>query len=119
MRKLYVLFQNVAAGELFITDTEDDNFTYQELGGCYATNIFESYDKDEVIREYEKIIELETIYVVARGTETNTIEIVRLQPNDGTIQDVLSDLSSYYGENFKEVCICNSKKELINKWYKL
>ena len=33
MKKLYVLFQDLAGGELFIRETDDDNFTYQELGG--------------------------------------------------------------------------------------
>ena len=42
MKKLYVLFQNVSAGELFIRETDDDDFSYQELGGAHATNIFES-----------------------------------------------------------------------------
>ena len=119
MKKLYVLFENIAAGELFIRETEDDDFTYQELGGCNATNIFESHNEDEVIRKYEEIIELNTVYVVVRGTQTDRIEVIRLQPNEGSIQEVISDLSNYYVELFKEVCICNSKEELINKGYKL
>ena len=119
MKKLYVLFQNAPAGELFITDTEDDEFTYQELGGCYATNIFESYNEEEVIKKYEEIIELETVYVVARGVITDRIEVIRLQPNEGTIQEVILDLSNYYVEPFKEVCICSSKEELINRGYNI
>ena len=39
MKKLYVLFQDTVGGRLFIEETEDDNFTYQELGGCHANNI--------------------------------------------------------------------------------
>lgn len=119
MKKIYVLFQDLAGGELFIRETDDDNFTYQELGGSHATNIFESYDEEEVEKKYNEIIESETIYVVARGCETNRIEIITLRPNEGTIQEALSDLSSYYMENFKEVCICNSKDELRKKGYRL
>ena len=119
MKKLYILFQNVPAGELFITDTEEDDFSYQELGGCHASNIFESYDEEEVIRKYKEIIETETIYVVARGVESDRIEVIKLQPNEGTIQEVISDLSNYYVEPFKEVCICNSKEELINRGYEI
>ena len=119
MEKLYVLFQDLAGGELFIRETDDDNFTYQELGGCNATNIFESYDEEEVEKKYNEIIESETIYVVARGCETDRIEIITLRPDEGTIQEALLDLSSYYMENFKEVCICNSKDELRKKGYKL
>ena len=119
MKKLYILFQNKASGELFITDTEDDDFTYQELGGCHANNIFESEDENEVLRKYEEIIETETIYVLARGIESNRIEVVKLQPNEGTIQEVLLDLSNYYVEPFKEVCICNSKEELIRRGYEI
>ena len=119
MKKLYVLFQNVSAGELFIRETDDDNFSYQELGGVYATNIFESYNEDEVIKKYDEIIEKETMYVVLRGTETDRIEIIKLQPNEGSIQDLITDLSSYYVEPFKEVCICNSKDELRKKGYRL
>ena len=119
MEKLYVLFQDISGGRLFIEETEDDDFTYQELGGCHANNIFESEDENEVLRKYNEIIESETIYVVARGCETNRIEIITLRPNEGTIQEALSDLSSYYMEQFKEVCICNSEDELRKKGYRL
>ena len=119
MEKLYVLFQDTVGGRLFIEETEDDDFTYQELGGCNATNIFESYDEEEVEKKYNEIIESETIYVVARGCETDRIDIITLRPDEGTIQEALSDLSSYYMEQFKEVCICNSKDELRKKGYKL
>ena len=119
MEKLYVLFQDTVGGRLFIEETEDDDFTYQELGGCNATNIFESYDEEEVLRKYNEIIESETIYVVARGCETNRIDIITLRPDEGTIQEALSDLSSYYMEQFKEVCICNSEDELRKKGYRL
>ena len=119
MKKLYVLFQDLAGGELFIRETDDDNFTYQELGGSHATNIFESYDEEEVEKKYNEIIESETIYVVARGCETDRIDIITLRPDEGTIQEALSDLSSYYMENFKEVCICNTKDELRKKGYRL
>ena len=117
MKKLYVLFQDLAGGELFIRETDDDNFTYQELGGCNATNIFESYDEEEVEKKYDEIIESETIYVVARGSETNRIDIITLRPDEGTIQEALLDISSYYMEQFKEVCVCNSKDELRKKGY--
>ena len=119
MKKLYVLFQNITEGRLFIEETEDDDFTYQELGGSHATNIFESYDEEEVEKKYNEIIESETIYVVARGCETNRIDIITLRPDEGTIQEALSDLSSYYMEQFKEVCICNSEDELRKKGYRL
>ena len=119
MKKLYVLFQDLAGGELFIRETDDDNFTYQELGGSHATNIFESYDEEEVEKKYNEIIESETIYVVVRGCETNRIDIITLRPDEGTIQEALLDISDYYMENFKEVCICNSKDELRKKGYRL
>ena len=119
MKKLYVLFQDLAGGELFIRETDDDNFTYQELGGSHATNIFESYDEEEVEKKYNEIIESETIYVVERGCENNRIKIITLRPDEGTIQEALLDLSSYYMENFKEVCICNSEDELRKKGYRL
>ena len=119
MKKLYVLFQDLAGGELFIRETDDDDFTYQELGGSHATNIFESYDEEEVEKKYDEIIELETIYVVVRGVETNRIDIITLRPDEGTIQEALLDLSSYYMEQFKEVCVCNTKEELRNKGYTL
>ena len=119
MKRLYVLFQDLAGGELFIRETDDDDFTYQELGGSHATNIFESYDEEEVEKKYNEIIESETIYVVARGCETDRIKIITLRPDEGTIQEALLDLSSYYMENFKEVCICNSKDELRKKGYRL
>ena len=76
MKKIYVLFQDLASGELFIRETEDDDFTYQELGGCHANNIFESENEEEVLRKYNEIIESETIYVVARGCETDRINII-------------------------------------------
>ena len=119
MEKLYVLFQDTVGGRLFIEETEDDDFTYQELGGCHANNIFESENEEEVLRKYNEIIESETIYVVARGCETDRIKIITLRPDEGTIQEALLDLSSYYMENFKEVCICNSEDELRKKGYKL
>ena len=119
MEKLYVLFQDTVGGRLFIEETEDDDFTYQELGGCHANNIFESEDENEVLRKYDEIIESETIYVVARGCETDRIEIITLRPDEGTIQEALLDLSSYYMEQFKEVCICNSENELRKKGYRL
>ena len=119
MKKLYVLFQNITEGRLFIEETEDDDFTYQELGGSHATNIFESYDEEEVEKKYNEIIESETIYVVARWCETNRIDIITLRPDEGTIQEALLDLSSYYMENFKEICICNSEDELRKKGYRL
>ena len=119
IKKLYVLFQNITEGRLFIEETEDDDFTYQELGGSHATNIFESYDEEEVEKKYNEIIESETIYVVARWCETNRIDIITLRPDEGTIQEALSDLSSYYMEQFKEVCICNTKDELRKKGYRL
>ena len=119
MKKLYVLFQDLASGELFIRETEDDDFTYQELGGCHANNIFESENEEEVLRKYNEIIESETIYVVARGCETNRIDIITLRPDEGTIQEALLDLSSYYMENFKEICICNSEKKIRKKGYRL
>ena len=119
MKKLYVLFQDTVEGRLFIEETEDDDFTYQELGGCHANNIFESENEEEVLRKYNEIIESETIYVVARGCETNRIDIITLRPDEGTIQEALLDLSSYYMEQFKEVCICNSEDELRKKGYRL
>ena len=119
MKKLYVLFQNITEGRLFIEETEDDDFTYQELGGCHANNIFESEDENEVLRKYNEIIESETMYVVARGCESDRVDIITLRPDEGTIQEALLDLSSYYMEQFKEVCICNSKDELRKKGYKL
>ena len=119
MKKIYVLFQDTVGGRLFIEETEDDDFTYQELGGYHANNIFESEDENEVLRKYDEIIESETIYVVARGCETNRIDIITLRPDEGTIQEALLDLNSYYMENFKEVCICNSKDELRKKGYRL
>ena len=119
MEKLYVLFQDITEGRLFIEETEDDDFTYQELGGCHANNLFESEDENEVLRKYDEIIESETIYVVVRGCETNRIDIITLRPDEGTIQEALSDLSSYYMEQFKEVCICNTKDELRKKGYRL
>ena len=117
MKKLYVLFQDLAGGELFIRETDDDDFTYQELGGLHATNIFESYDEEEVEKKYDEIIESETIYVVVRGCETNRVDIITLRPDEGTIQELLLDLSSYYMEQFKEVCVCNTKEELRKKGY--
>ena len=54
MEKLYVLFQDTVGGRLFIEETEDDDFTYQELGGCHANNIFESENEEEVLRKYKK-----------------------------------------------------------------
>ena len=119
MKKLYVLFQDLAGGELFIRETDDDDFTYQELGGLHATNIFESYDEEEVEKKYDEIIESETIYVVVRGCETNRVDIITLRPDEGTIQELLLDLSSYYMEQFKEVCVCNTKEELRKKGYRL
>ena len=119
MKRLYVLFQDLAGGELFIRETEDNDFTYQELGGSHATNIFESYDEEEVEKKYNEIIESETIYIVARGCESDRIDIITLRPDEGTIQEALLDLSSYYMENFKEVCICNSEDELRKKGYTL
>ena len=119
MKKLYILFQDVAGGRLFIEETDDDNFTYQEIGGNYAINIFESYNEDEVMKKYDEIIEKETLYVVLRGTETDRIEVVKLQPDEGSIQDLIIDLSSYYMEPFREVYICNSKEELISKGYEI
>ena len=119
MKKLYVLFQDLAGGRLFIEETDDDDFTYQELGGSHATNIFESYDEEEVEKKYNEIIESETIYVVARGCETNRIDIITLRPDEGTIQEALLDLTSYYMEQFKEVCVCNTKEELRKKGYRL
>ena len=117
MKRLYVLFQDLAGGELFIRETEDNDFTYQELGGSHATNIFESYDEDEVEKKYNEIIESETIYIVVRGCESDRIDIITLRPDEGTIQEALSDISSYYMEQFKEVCICNSEEELRKKGY--
>ena len=117
MKRLYVLFQDLAGGELFIRETEDNDFTYQELGGSHATNIFESYDEEEVEKKYNEIIESETIYVVAKGCESDRIDIITLRPDEGTIQEALSDISSYYMEQFKEVCICNSEDELRKKGY--
>ena len=61
----------------------------------------------------------QTIYVVARGCETNRIDIITLRPDEGTIQEALSDISDYYMENFKEICICNSEDELRKKGYRL
>ena len=119
MKKLYVLFQDLVGGRLFIEETDDDDFTYQDLGGSHATNIFESYDEEEVEKKYNEIIESETIYVVARGCETNRIDIITLRPDEGTIQEALLDLTSYYMEQFKEVCVCNTKEELRNKGYVL
>ena len=117
MKKLYVLFQDLAGGELFIRETDDNDFTYQELGGSHAINIFESYDEEEVEKKYDEIIESERIYVVVRGCETNRIDIITLRPDEGTIQEALLDISSYYMEQFKEVCVCNTKEELRNKGY--
>ena len=117
MKRLYVLFQDLAGGELFIRETDDDNFTYQELGGSHATNIFESYDEEEVEKKYNEIIESETMYVVARGCTSDRVDIITLRPDEGTIQEALLDLTSYYMEQFKEVCVCNSKEELRNKGY--
>ena len=117
MKRLYVLFQDLAGGELFIRETEDNDFTYQELGGLHATNIFESYDEEEVEEKYNEIIESETIYVVVRGCETNRIDIITLRPDEGTIQEALLDISSYYMEQFKDVCVCTSKDELRKKGY--
>ena len=117
MKKLYVLFQDLAGGRLFIEETDDDDFTYQDLGGSHATNIFESYDEEEVEKKYNEIIESETIYVVVRGCESDRVDIITLRPDEGTIQEALLDLTSYYMETFKEVCICNSKDELRKKGY--
>ena len=63
MEKLYVLFQDTVGGRLFIEETEDDDCTYQELGGCNANNIFESEDENEVLRKY-LIIMLESYKTV-------------------------------------------------------
>ena len=41
MEKLYVLFKDTVGGRLFIEETEDENFTSKELGGCNENNIFE------------------------------------------------------------------------------
>ena len=117
MKKLYVLFQDLAGGRLFIEETDDDDFTYQDLGGSYATNIFESYDEEEVEKKYNEIIESETIYVVVRGCESDRVDIITLRPDEGTIQEALLDLNSYYMEQFKEVCVCNTKEELRKKGY--
>ena len=119
MKKLYVLFQDLAGGRLFIEETDDDDFTYQDLGGSHATNIFESYDEEEVEKKYNEIIESETIYVVVRGCESDRVDIITLRPDEGTVQEALLDLSSYYMEQFKEVCICNTKDELRKKGYRL
>ena len=119
MEKIYVLFQDTVGGRLFIEETEDDDFTYQELGGYHANNIFESEDENEVLRKYDEIIESETMYVVARGCESDRVDIITLRPDEGTIQEALLDLSSYYMEQFKEVCVCNTKEELRNKGYTL
>ena len=117
MKKLYVLFQDLAGGRLFIEETNDDDFTYQDLGGSHATNIFESYDEEEVEKKYNEIIESETIYVVVRGCESDRVDIITLRPDEGTIQEALLDLNSYYMEQFKEVCVCNTKEELRKKGY--
>ena len=82
MEKLYVLFQDTVGGELFIRETEDDDFTYQELGGCYANNIFESEDENEVLRKYDEIYD-ELIRVIMTYLLKNNCN-VNLSKNNKT-----------------------------------
>ena len=47
-RKLYIVFSNRAAGEMWIAAVDcDSDWTYAKVGGCYSTNEFESFRIEE------------------------------------------------------------------------
>ena len=48
MKKLYVLFQNITEGRLFIEETEDDNFTYQTTPTTNTIKDKEQKNEEEV-----------------------------------------------------------------------
>ena len=47
-RKLYIVFSNRSAREMWIAQIDyDSDWTYQRVGGAYSTNEFESFDIKE------------------------------------------------------------------------
>jgi hypothetical protein len=87
-KKLYILFENRAAGETFIREVEENsNWTYQELGGAHATNIFESNSLEEVKSYLRELKEATTQYYVFWDNQYDEYYIRTISCNSGSIQD--------------------------------
>lgn len=57
MSKLYIVFDNNASGSMWIESVEEyTDWTYQQLGGSHATNIFESESREECEKYIDECI---------------------------------------------------------------
>lgn len=72
MSKLYIVFQDNGAGQMWTNEVDTDtSWTYQELGGCHANNVFESHSKEECDKYIDKEIEASTKFVIFKTRDMN------------------------------------------------
>ena len=109
-KKLHILFLNNAAGESFIASVDyDSNWTYQDLGGAHFTNVFESFNYEEVesyLREMEKITTRYCVYY-----DNDDYYIRKLNCSNGNIQ---SNKPSYNADALKFFDTYKQAEEYIN-----
>ena len=99
---LYIVFQNVGAGRMWIEEVkEDSNWTYQQLGGNHASNVFESYSKEECENYIAEEIKTSTKFVVFSGRNSdgeNCYWIEKMDCCSGTYQEVGGSHSNWLKE---------------------
>jgi len=65
--KLYIVFSNGPENKMWYNEVDtDSNWTYQEVGGCHATDVFESYNEQEAIDYIEEQEKASIEYAVFR-----------------------------------------------------
>lgn len=99
----HILFQDSAAGKMWITSIEYDNvWTYQELGRGHGIPICESFDRKEVEKCYDTLIMSSTKYVVFTEKDNDSQDcywVEEMNCNSGTYQDIGGPHSSHIYES--------------------
>lgn len=116
MSKLYIVFENAAAGAVWIEEVEEDsNWTYQQLGGCHANDVFESNYKEDCEKYINQAIEASTRFVVFTKKDSNGKDCYwyeKVNCCSGTYEEIGGKHSNW----IKEVDTEDDAKEYLEKY---
>jgi len=102
MSKLYIVFEDNGAGKMWIDEVDTDtNWSYQEVGGHHANNVFESTSREECESYVKLEIKDSTKFVIFKTRDINGEECYfwsEMNCCSGTYQEIGGSYSDFITE---------------------
>lgn len=103
---LYIVFVNNAAGSMWIEEVDmDTDWTYQQVGGSHANDVFESRNLEECEKYIKSEVEATTRFAVFQGKDENGNPYYfyeKIDCTSGTYQEVGGDYSNFITDFIEE-----------------